>query len=199
MYVIGEGSAVLIRAIDMEGGLEDMRKRRASKKKIDAKVKDKELGNGPSKLTQAMLIDKQTYNTQHASTCASLWLEEGIVISQANIVNCARIGIDSAGEQWAKAPLRFYVMGNKSVSKKDKAVEALKKGKVAILTGGTGNPYFTTDSGAALRAIEIKADIVLKGTRIDGVYSADPEKDKSAKNLSILIQYHYISNYINPL
>ena len=63
---------------------------------------------------------------------------------------------------------------------KDKAVNSLKKGSVVILTGGTGNPYFTTDSGAALRAVEIEADILLKGTRIDGVYSADPEKDSSA-------------------
>ena len=60
---------------------------------------------------------------------------------------------------------------------KTKAVNALKNGHVVILTGGTGNPFFTTDSGAALRAVEIEADILLKGTRVDGVYSADPEKD----------------------
>lgn len=60
------------------------------------------------------------------------------------------------------------------------AVEALNRGKVAILAGGTGNPFFTTDTGAALRAVEIAADVMLKGTRVDGVYTADPEKDPTA-------------------
>ena len=61
-----------------------------------------------------------------------------------------------------------------------KAIGALEEGKVAIIAGGTGNPYFTTDTGAALRAIEIEADVMLKGTRVDGVYTADPEKDPAA-------------------
>lgn len=56
----------------------------------------------------------------------------------------------------------------------------LQEGYVVILGGGTGNPFFTTDSGAALRAVEIKADLLLKGTRVDGVYTADPEKDSNA-------------------
>jgi uridylate kinase len=56
----------------------------------------------------------------------------------------------------------------------------LEKGRVVIFGGGTGNPYFTTDSAAVLRAIEIKADVILKGTRVDGIYSADPEKDQNA-------------------
>lgn len=63
---------------------------------------------------------------------------------------------------------------------KEKAIEALKSGNVVIISGGTGNPYFTTDTASALRAVEIEADIMLKGTRVDGVYSADPEKDPSA-------------------
>ncbi len=63
---------------------------------------------------------------------------------------------------------------------RDKAVEVLERGGVALIAGGTGNPFFTTDSGAALRALEIKADALLKGTRVDGVYTADPEKDPSA-------------------
>lgn len=61
-----------------------------------------------------------------------------------------------------------------------RAIEALKSGKVAILAGGTGNPFFTTDTGSALRAVEIEADVMLKGTRVDGVYTADPEKDPTA-------------------
>lgn len=62
----------------------------------------------------------------------------------------------------------------------EKAIESLEKGEVAIIAGGTGNPYFTTDTASALRAVEIEAEIMLKGTRVDGVYSADPEKDSSA-------------------
>lgn len=61
-----------------------------------------------------------------------------------------------------------------------KALRLLDKGNVVILVGGTGNPYFTTDTGSSLRAIEIKADVMLKGTRVDGIYTADPEKDPSA-------------------
>lgn len=60
------------------------------------------------------------------------------------------------------------------------AIEALKSGKVSIISGGTGNPFFTTDTGSALRAIEVEAEVMLKGTRVDGVYTADPEKDASA-------------------
>jgi uridylate kinase len=62
-----------------------------------------------------------------------------------------------------------------------KAIRHLQKGRVVILGGGTGNPYFTTDTAATLRAIEIEADVILKGTRVDGIYTADPEKDKTAK------------------
>ncbi len=61
-----------------------------------------------------------------------------------------------------------------------RAIRHLEKGRVVIFGGGTGNPYFTTDSAAVLRAIEIGADVILKGTRVDGIYSADPEKDKTA-------------------
>jgi uridylate kinase len=63
---------------------------------------------------------------------------------------------------------------------KEKALQAQKNGAVAIIAGGTGNPYFTTDTASALRAIETEADIMLKGTRVDGVYTADPEKDPTA-------------------
>ena len=63
---------------------------------------------------------------------------------------------------------------------KRRAVRHLEKGRVVIFGGGTGNPYFTTDTAAVLRAIEINADVILKGTRVDGIYSSDPEKDSSA-------------------
>lgn len=61
-----------------------------------------------------------------------------------------------------------------------KAIESLEAGEVAIFSAGTGNPFFTTDTGSSLRGIEIEADVMLKGTRVDGIYTADPEKDKTA-------------------
>ena len=64
--------------------------------------------------------------------------------------------------------------------RREDAVAVLEDGGVALIAGGTGNPFFTTDSGAALRALEIGADALLKGTRVDGVYTADPEKDPTA-------------------
>ena len=63
---------------------------------------------------------------------------------------------------------------------KAKAIETLRRGEVAIFAAGTGNPYFTTDTGSSLRGIEIEADVMLKGTRVDGIYTADPEKDPTA-------------------
>ena len=65
-----------------------------------------------------------------------------------------------------------------------KAIEALNRGEVAIIAGGTGNPFFTTDTGSALRAVEVEADVMLKGTRVDGIYTADPEKDPTATKFS---------------
>ncbi len=73
-----------------------------------------------------------------------------------------------------------------------RAIRHLEKGRVVVFVGGTGNPYFTVDTAAALRAIEIGADVILKATKVDGVYSADPHKDKSAKKFNKLA-------YINVL
>ena len=67
-----------------------------------------------------------------------------------------------------------------------RAIEAMQEGRVVIIGGGTGNPFFTTDTASTLRAIEIKADVILKGTRVDGVYTADPEKDPSATKYQTL-------------
>ena len=70
---------------------------------------------------------------------------------------------------------------------KRRAVRHLEKGRIVIFGAGTGNPYFTTDTAAVLRGVEIQADVILKGTRVDGIYSSDPEKDSSA------IKFDYIS------
>ena len=67
-----------------------------------------------------------------------------------------------------------------------RAVRHLEKGRVVIFGAGTGNPFFTTDSAASLRAIEISADVILKGTRVDGIYTADPEKDKTATKFDFI-------------
>ena len=64
---------------------------------------------------------------------------------------------------------------------KNHAIELLQQGHIVIIAGGTGNPFFTTDTAAALRSVEIEAEVLLKGTRVDGIYSADPEKDHTAK------------------
>ncbi|MBE6341238.1 MAG: UMP kinase [Bacteroidales bacterium] len=76
---------------------------------------------------------------------------------------------------------------------KSKAIEALERGEVVICSAGTGNPYFTTDTGSSLRGIELETDVMLKGTRVDGIYTADPEKDPSATKFDD-ITYNEIYN-----
>ncbi|GAB5538078.1 MAG: UMP kinase [Salibacteraceae bacterium] len=80
-----------------------------------------------------------------------------------------------------------------------RAVRHLEKGRIVIFGAGTGNPYFTTDTAASLRAIEIEADVILKGTRVDGIYSADPEKDASATKFETLSFAEAISKNLNVM
>ena len=82
---------------------------------------------------------------------------------------------------------------------RDEAVKLMERGGVALIAGGTGNPFFTTDSGAALRALEIGADALLKGTRVDGVYTADPEKDPSAVKYDELSFDEAISKHLKVM
>ncbi|NOQ25292.1 MAG: UMP kinase [Bacteroidales bacterium] len=82
---------------------------------------------------------------------------------------------------------------------RDRVVENLEKGNVAILSGGTGNPYFTTDTASALRAVEIGAEIILKGTRVDGVYTADPEKDQNATKFNQISFSEVIKRELNVM
>jgi len=82
---------------------------------------------------------------------------------------------------------------------KERAIEALDDGVVTIFTGGTGNPYFTTDSAAALRALEINADVLLKGTRVDGVFSRDPEKHPDAKKFDTITYNEAIEKQLNVM
>jgi uridylate kinase len=80
-----------------------------------------------------------------------------------------------------------------------RAIRHLEKGRVVIFGAGTGNPYFTTDTAGSLRAIEITADVILKGTRVDGIYTADPEKDKTAKKYGTITYQECISGNLKVM
>lgn len=100
----------------------------------------------------------------------------------ATVINS--LALSSALEAIGQPAQVFTAIGMFPIGKpysKWEAIEALKSGKVSIISGGTGNPYFTTDTGSALRAIETESDVMLKGTRVDGIYTADPEKDPKAE------------------
>lgn len=99
-----------------------------------------------------------------ATVINSLALQSALVAAEVPVKVLTAIRMEPIGE--------FY--------SKDKAIEYLNAGYVTIFSAGTGNPYFTTDTGSSLRGIEIEADVMLKGTRVDGVYTADPEKDPKA-------------------
>lgn len=106
-----------------------------------------------------------------ATVINSLALNSALKATGVNSKVYTSIRMEPIGELFAKA----------------KAVEALERNEVVIIAGGTGNPYFTTDTASALRGIEIEAEIMLKGTRVDGIYTADPEKNPDA------IKYEYIT------
>ena len=80
-----------------------------------------------------------------------------------------------------------------------RAIRHVEKGRVVIFGAGTGNPYFTTDTAGSLRAIEINADVILKGTRVDGIYSADPEKDPTAKKYNVITFQECISRNLRVM
>ncbi len=105
-----------------------------------------------------------------ATVINSIALQSALQSLGTKAVVLTAIGMEPVGERYSK----------------DKAMAYLESGTVVIMAGGTGNPFFTTDTGAALRGVEIEADILLKGTRVDGVYTADPEKDPLAVKYSIL-------------
>lgn len=103
----------------------------------------------------------------------------------ATVINS--LALASALEGLGQEAQLYTAIGMEPIGKRYNTPDVkrtLSLGAVAILAGGTGNPYFTTDTGAALRAIEIGADTMFKGTRVDGIYTADPEKDHSAKKFS---------------
>jgi uridylate kinase len=100
----------------------------------------------------------------------------------ATVIN--GLALQSAFESKGKKARLFTAIRMEPVAEfyyKPKVIEALENNEIVIFSGGTGNPYFTTDTASALRAVEMEADVMLKGTRVDGVYSADPEKNPNAK------------------
>src|SRR5215212_1476409 len=80
-----------------------------------------------------------------------------------------------------------------------RAIRHVEKGRVVIFGAGTGNPYFTTDTAGSLRAIEIKADVIMKGTRVDGIYTADPEKDSTATKFNVITFQECITRKLNVM
>jgi len=144
--------------------------------------------------------------TKQISEIAKLGVEIGIVIGGGNIFRGLQgaskgfdrvkgdsmgmlatiinsIALSSAFEninQKAKVFTSFSIESIGERFNKQKVLDAFKNNEIAIFSGGTGNPFFTTDTASALRAVEIEAEVLLKGTRVDGIYSADPEKDKNA-------------------
>lgn len=99
----------------------------------------------------------------------------------ATVINSLALSsaLDAAGQKnRVLTAIRMEPIGE--FYSKWKAIEAMEQGQVVIMSGGTGSPYFTTDTGSSLRGIEIEVDVMLKGTRVDGIYTADPEKDPTA-------------------
>lgn len=165
-------------------------------------------GNKKQGFDENVLIDY----AQQIKEAANLGIEIGIVIGGGNIfrglsgqakgfdrVKADQMGmlatvinamaLQSALESIGAKVKLFTAVTIESVGErfsKTKIIEAFEQGYICIFAGGTGNPYFSTDTASALRAIEIEADVLLKGTRVDGVYTADPEKDPSAKKYDLI-------------
>ena len=105
----------------------------------------------------------------------------------ATVINCMALqnALESIGvETRLQSAIKMEQICEPYIRRR--AIHHLEVGKIVIFGAGTGNPYFTTDTAASLRAIEIKADVVLKGTRVDGIYSADPEKDPTATRFDVI-------------
>jgi len=120
--------------------------------------------------------------------------EGGMERTQGDYMGMLATVINSMALQSALEAIDVYTRLQTAIEMKEiaepfikrRAVRHLQKGRVVIFGAGTGNPYFTTDTAASLRAIEIEADVILKGTRVDGIYTADPEKDSSAKKYNTI-------------
>lgn len=129
-FITGNGAAVLLRALDPIEGIEQMKinrnkfqQEKMKRKNNSNPIPSHQLCNGPAKLCIALGISKEQCNMQDLATWSEMWVEQGATIPEDQIVKTCRIGIDSAGPEWAKKPLRFYILNSKSVSKRDKCKE----------------------------------------------------------------------------
>ena len=136
---------------------------------------------------QGIDTERLSQYAEQVKAIAEKGVQVGIVIGGGNIfrgLSGARKGFDRVkGDQMGMLATVINALALASALPA-KAQRLLDKGNVVILAGGTGAPYFTTDTGSSLRALEIKAEVMLKGTRVDGIYTADPEKDPTATKFS---------------
>ena len=160
--------------------------------------------------TQGITVERLTQYALQIKEIADMGVQVGIVIGGGNIFRglsgagkgfdrvkgdqmgmCATVinslalssALDAVGQRnRVLTAIRMEPIGE--FYSKWKAIDAMRSGEVVIMGAGTGSPYFTTDTGSSLRALEIEADVMLKGTRVDGVYTADPEKDPAARKYS---------------
>ena len=140
------------------------------------------------KLSGESLMGKQGYGidperlsdyANQIKEISEMGVQIGIVIGGGNISLALSSALGAVGvKNRVLTAIRMEPIGE--FYTKWKAIEAMEAGYVCIFSAGTGSPYFTTDTGSSLRGIEIEADVMLKGTRVDGVYTADPEKDPTA-------------------
>lgn len=134
--LIGPGCVVLLRSVEPLEGADDMRRLRGQKRgDAGSGLKVHQLCNGPAKLCMAMDIDKARFDKTDLVTSQELWLEDGMPVSDHDVVISARVGLNSAAPEWAAKPWRFYVRGNKSVSVRDKMAETVSNSvKNIVLT-----------------------------------------------------------------
>jgi uridylate kinase len=142
------------------------------------------------------VVDKKDVQLAVVIGAGNIWRGGGKFIERATADKMGMLATVmnslALNDSLLKASIKSIVFSASGVSdfveefNREKVVRCLEKGYVVILGGGTGNPFFTTDTASALRAAEIKADILLKATQVDGVYSADPKKDKNAIKYDVL-------------
>ena len=118
----------------------------------------------------------------------------------ATVINCMALqnALESVGvETRLQSAIKMEQIAEPYIRRR--AIRHVEKGRVVIFGAGTGNPYFTTDTAGSLRAIEIKADVIMKGTRVDGIYTADPEKDPTATKFNVITFQECISRKLNVM
>jgi uridylate kinase len=154
---------------------------------------DKSFGLDPDVISQY---------AQDVKSITDLGVQVAIVIGGGNIyrgMNEAETGIERAHGDYMgiQSAIKMEQIAEPYIRRR--AIRHVEKGRVVIFGAGTGNPYFTTDTAGVLRAIEIKCDVILKGTRVDGIYSADPEKDPNATKFQTITFQECLTNNLRVM